>query len=189
MFDDHRSKKVIIVAHCLLNQNSISDGTADFPGQFTEIIDLIMTNHIGIIQLPCPELLCLGLDRRDQNGANRQLLSENTRIRGLMSAQENVEILQNKAEEIVMQIQEYRKHGFQVLGLIGVDRSPSCGIETTSKNGKEEPGKGVFMEVLSETLSKKEITLRMIGTKTSEQEQSIEKIRQFVQELEKGEGI
>ena len=189
MFDDHRSKKVIILAHCLLNQNAISDGTADFPSQFKEIIDLLMTNHIGMIQLPCPELLCLGLDRSDQNGANRPLLTENTRIRGLMNKKGNVEILQHKAEEIVMQIQEYRKHGFQVLGLIGVDRSPSCGIETTSKNGKEEHGKGVFMEVLSETLSKKGVTLRMIGTKTSEKEQSIEKIRQFVQAFARGEGI
>ena len=30
MFTDGRSKKVIFLAHCLLNQNSISDGTADF---------------------------------------------------------------------------------------------------------------------------------------------------------------
>ena len=28
MFTDGRSKKVVFVAHCLLNQNSISDGTA-----------------------------------------------------------------------------------------------------------------------------------------------------------------
>lgn len=59
MFDDARSKRVIVLSHCLLNRNSISDGTADFPGQFTEIIELLMANCIGMIQLPCPELLCL----------------------------------------------------------------------------------------------------------------------------------
>ena len=32
MFTDARSKRVIFVAHCVLNQNAISDGTADFPG-------------------------------------------------------------------------------------------------------------------------------------------------------------
>jgi len=31
MFNDNRSKKVILVSHCLLNQNSISDGTRIFP--------------------------------------------------------------------------------------------------------------------------------------------------------------
>ena len=69
MFDDHRSKKIIILSHCLLNQNSISDGTADYPSQFNEIIELIMMNNIGIIQLPCPEMLCLGMDRKDKDGA------------------------------------------------------------------------------------------------------------------------
>jgi uncharacterized protein YbbK (DUF523 family) len=58
--------------------------------------------------------------------------------------------------------------------------SPSCGIETTSKNGDEKPGQGVFMEVLSEVLSNNGITLPMIGTKTSEKEQSVEKIKQFL---------
>ena len=58
MFDDNRGKSIIVVAHCLLNQNSISDGTADFPGQFRELIDLIMANGMGLIQLPCPEMTC-----------------------------------------------------------------------------------------------------------------------------------
>lgn len=31
MFNDGRSKKVIFIAHCLLNQNAISDGTAVYP--------------------------------------------------------------------------------------------------------------------------------------------------------------
>ena len=182
MFDDFRSKRVIILAHCLLNQNSISDGTADLPSQFNEIIELLMTNRIGMIQLPCPELLCLGLDRRDKDGAKRPLLHENTRIRELMSETENVRRLQQKAEEMVKQIQEYQKHGFHVLGLIGVDRSPSCGIETTSRNGAEEQGKGVFMEILSKELAKQAVMIRMTGTKTSEKETSLKKIRQFVHE-------
>jgi len=88
MFNDARSKKIIIVAHCLLNQNSISDGTADFPSQFVKIINLLMTNNIGIIQLPCPELTCLGLDRQDKYGAKRDLLLENSRIRNLLVKQE-----------------------------------------------------------------------------------------------------
>ena len=34
MFTDGRSKKVVFIAHCILNQNSISDGTAVFPAAF-----------------------------------------------------------------------------------------------------------------------------------------------------------
>lgn len=38
------------------------------------------------------------------------------------------------------------------------------------------------MKILSETLSANGITLRMIGTKTSEKELSLEKIREFIDE-------
>ena len=179
MFDDARSKKVVLVAHCLLNQNSISDGTADFPSQFEEVIDILTINHIGLIQMPCPELTCLGLDRGDTEGAKRPLLKENTRIRGLMGEQEHIRMLRHQADVLVSQIQEYQRHGCQLLGVIGVNRSPSCGVETTSKDGIESPGKGVFTEVLTETLAHHGISLPMIGTKTSEVESSIERVRQL----------
>ena len=31
MFTDGRSRRVVFLAHCLLNQNAISDGTAEVP--------------------------------------------------------------------------------------------------------------------------------------------------------------
>jgi len=182
MFDDHRSKKVIIVAHCLLNQNAISDGTADYPGQFTELIDLILANQIGLIQLPCPELICLGLERNDPQGVKRPILQENTRIRGLLCQVNNLERLQDKAQELVTQIEEYRGHAFQVLGLIGVNRSPSCGVETTTKGNKEVNGPGVFIELISEACRKKGQALKMIGVKTSQKDEAIKIVCKFIEE-------
>ena len=38
MFTDGRSKKVIFLAHCLLNQNAISAGTAVCPAAFRELV-------------------------------------------------------------------------------------------------------------------------------------------------------
>jgi len=61
MFTDGRSKKVVFIAHCILNQNSISDGTAVFPAAFKEVIKKFLDADIGIVQMPCPELCCLGL--------------------------------------------------------------------------------------------------------------------------------
>lgn len=181
MFNDKRSKKVIIIAHCLLNQNSISDGTADLPSQFDQVINILMSNKIGIIQLPCPELTCLGLDRQDINGAKRELLLENTRIRYLLERNENQKILMNKVKEIVAQIEEYLKHDFQIIGIIGVNRSPSCGIETTTIDGTEKEGSGIFMKILEEELMKKNIHIRMIGSKTSMEKESIEMIKRFLE--------
>jgi predicted secreted protein len=180
MFTDNRSKKLILAAHCLLNQNSISDGTADFPAQFRDIVALLMEGQIGIVQLPCPELTCLGLDRQDPNGAARDLLSENTRIRGLLETERHLETLRAKALEIAAEIEEYKLHGFEVLGLIGIDRSPSCGVETTSRNSLETAGKGVFVAVLEEELMDRGIHLPMIGVKTSRVAESIDKLKKFL---------
>ena len=182
MFDDVRSKKIILVAHCLLNQNSISDGTADCPSQFAEVVGLLMASRIGIVQLSCPEMLCLGLDRRDRQGGQRPLLEENTRIRRLMSEPGSLARLRAKAEEVTVQVQEYRSNGFEVLGLVGVNRSPSCGVETTTREGREEAGTGVFMEVLSQILLHAGPPVRMLGVKTSQAQESVGRLRQFVEE-------
>ncbi len=180
MFDDARSKKLVILSHCLLNQNSISDGTADCPSQFTEIIGLLMENGIGMLQLPCPEVVCLGLDRMDREGGKRPVLQENARIRALMSRDGSMAALREKVTETVGQVQEYRSCGFKVIGVIGINRSPSCGVETTTRNNHEERGTGVFMGLLSEAFAARGQTMRMIGVKTSDKEESIEKVRELL---------
>src|SRR5699024_432892 len=53
MFTDGRSKKVIFLAHCLLNQNAISDGTAVCPAAFGELIQLLLDREVGVVQMPC----------------------------------------------------------------------------------------------------------------------------------------
>jgi len=180
MFDDARSKKIVLVSHCLLNQNSISDGTADLPSQFNQVVDILVNHNIGIVQMPCPELTCLGLDRGDERGAQRPLLEENTRIRALLCEPENLETLRQMADGLVRQVEQYQQHGFEVVGVIGVNRSPSCGVETTSKDGAEAPGKGVFMQILLETISNRGITLPATGTKTQQPEASVENVRRLL---------
>lgn len=50
MFTDARSKRVIFVAHCLLNQNSISDGTADYPGVNEAILQTLLKAKVGAVK-------------------------------------------------------------------------------------------------------------------------------------------
>ncbi len=180
MFADQRSKKIVVVSHCLLNQNSISDGTADCPSQFKEVVDVLMADNVGIIQLPCPELLCLGLDRQDEHGAERELLQENSRIGVLMQQDENLTCLRVKAHEVAEQLQEYKRHGFTIVGLIGVDRSPSCGVSTTSIAGQEKSGKGVFVQILSEELERQGLVVEMVGTKTSKVRESLMTVQRLL---------
>ncbi|WP_297871399.1 CD3072 family TudS-related putative desulfidase [uncultured Oscillibacter sp.] len=163
MFCDGRSKKIVFIAHCFLNQNSISDGTAVCPAVCRELVECLMNADIGMVQMPCPELCCLGLDRGNAEGAGSPVVVENTRIRGALKQEKASQTLTLLAEGVVRQILEYRRFGFEILGIIGANRSPSCGVDTTSDHNEEVEGMGLFMEELSRLLSENRISVPMIG--------------------------
>lgn len=180
MFTDARSKKIILISHCILNQNSISDGTADYPGTNESILKLLMESNVGIIQMPCPEILCLGLDRGDIHGGEREVVVENTRIRQRLNKPASTEIINNFVNQVIFQIEEYIKNGFKIMGIIGINRSPSCGINTTSKNNQEVVGQGVFIEILTKALEEKGIIIDMVGIKTSETEKALIDVKRLL---------
>lgn len=181
MFQDARGRKVVFIAHCMMNQNSISDGTASFPGTNEIVLRLLLDAKVGVVQMPCPEMNCLGLDRGDPEGANRPLLEENSRIRDAMSQTGTRRVLQTLVDHVVFQMEEYRKHSFEILGMIGINRSPSCGVNTTSSGGMEVIGMGVFFQALAEELARRNITdIPVIGVKDSEPEKTEQAVKQLL---------
>lgn len=106
MFDDGRSRKVIFLAHCFLNQNAISDGTADYPAVHRPFVDFLLDHNISIFQMPCPEFTCLGLDRGNIQGAESPVTVENTRIRREMQKAESDRKLDILADYVVSQAKE-----------------------------------------------------------------------------------
>ena len=168
MFTDIRSQKVVFIAHCLLNQNSISDGTAVYPAAFKDMIQMFLDADVGIVQMPCPELCCLGLDRGNIRGADSPVVVENTRIRREMQKTDTYEKLTSLADYVMLQLLEYRKYGFQILGIIGANRSPNCGVETTSDCDQETDGMGLFMEILNRRLAAENLSIPMLGIKGSD---------------------
>lgn len=179
MFTDIRGRKIALVSHCILNQNSISDGTADFICSDYGVVNLLLQSGIGIIQMPCPELNCLGLDRGNVKGAESPVIVENSRIRKAMNKREAKEKLNIIVDNLIYQIEEYLKHGFTITGIVGINRSPSCGVNTTSKNNMEVEGTGVFISHLQKELKKKKIVIPMVGIKASETKKSIRTIKRL----------
>ncbi len=178
MFDDGRSKRVVFIAHCFLNQNSISDGTAVYPAAFKEVIDSFLNTDTSIVQMPCPELCCLGLDRGNTYGADSPIVIENTRIRSEMKRDCYRSKLSSLADYVVQQILEYKNYGFEVIGIIGANRSPNCGVDTTSDDNEEISGMGLFMEKISLQLSEKNVSIPMIGLKgTDDIQQKLQRLR------------
>ena len=174
MFTDIRSKRVIFLAHCIPNQNAISDGTAGYPAAHTDLIRTLLDAQVGIVQMPCPELCCLGLDGGDPQGAERP----NTRIRAALGAPEAAAQLDRLVDHVMLQIREYRRHGFTVVGIVGVNRSPSCGVDTTSDRDRELPGQGVFLARLTAALDTAGLSIPVVGVKCTPE--AMDKIRSIL---------
>jgi len=115
LIEDKRSKKVAIVAHCLLNQNAKVNGFAFFPAMIKPLIDILHHNNFGVIQLPCPETTFSGTRRWWYVREQYNTPGYRAHCRRIL-------------EPIVSQIVEYQKEGYKVV-IIGLDGSPSCGVK------------------------------------------------------------
>lgn len=133
----HRSKKIIYTAHCILNQNSVIRDWERAKGAFNDIVRVLLDKSISIVQLPCPEFLFLGEDRPAMTKEEYDTEEYRTVCKDLVI-------------NIINQMKEYVQNGYDIIGLLGIEASPSC---DTLGN------KGIFMEELQGLLTVEDIQL------------------------------
>ena len=169
MIQDKRSRKIVVVAHCILNQNSRVLGIAYYPGMINEIVDVLKKCEVGVIQMLCPELTYAGLLRRSQTKEQYDTPAFRRHCRQIASG-------------IVDQIEEYINNGFKVLAVLGVDGSPTCGVDETStgyKEAKFTKAPGILIEELQSELKGRKVVVPMKGvehTRASQDAAWLEKI-------------
>jgi predicted secreted protein len=162
-------KKIIFVSHCILNtaskvvlynQQDI-DAEEDLRLRF---VSKALNAGVQFVQLPCPEFTLYG-SRRWGHVSNQ---FDNPFFR-----QHCRKIL----KPIIQQLKEYlSKPSFEVLGIVGIDGSPSCGVDYTceadwygafdGREGLEDTLKtvklvskhGVFMDELESMLKEEGLT-------------------------------
>jgi len=179
-FKDRRSKRVVLVAHCVLNQNAKLDRCAHYPGAMVEVARALIDSGVGIVQMPCPELLCLGLDRAVAAGGRPTVEEEDTRIGRLMAADEARGTCLRLARELAFQVSEYLANGFEVVGVIGINGSPTCGVESGWSDGWETPEPGVFIEALAETFRAEGIEVPIRGVRAIEPEAASKVVQELL---------
>lgn len=77
-------------------------------------------------------------------------------------------MLMVQVDYVMKQITEYNAYGFEIIGIIGANRSPNCGVETTSDFNKEISGKGIFMSELSNRIKAENLNIPMLGIKDTD---------------------
>ena len=83
--------------------------------------------------------------------------------------------LQALVEQVLWQISEYEAHGFTVCGIVGMNRSPCCGVDTTSDRDQEIAGQGVFISAIQSALQAAGYSIPMVGIKAGPE--ALERIR------------
>ncbi len=132
---DERSKKVIFLSHCILNENTRYFGGACCKGINTDFLKDLLTMDCGVVQLPCPEQLVWG-------GIYKKLLwlpmgAGKRPAYYLLRLVYPLFLLYTKcrfhrlASKTVSLLRDYMSNGFEVVGILGVDGSPSCGVNKT----------------------------------------------------------
>ncbi|WP_297134555.1 CD3072 family TudS-related putative desulfidase [Terrisporobacter sp.] len=162
-------EKILVVSHCILNKASKVKGynmeEMEEENQLRkELLKEVFDKDIELLQLPCPEFIMYGSKRwgHVKNQFDNPFFRKNCK-----------EIL----NPIIEQLKEYNnsKDRFQILGIVSVEGSPSCGYNLTCKGnyGGELGGcsnlqekiesivmvneAGVFMEELEMLLNKNDL--------------------------------
>lgn len=161
---DKRSMKVVVCTHCILNQNAKLEGIAGWPGIIDEVMSVITRSGAGVLQMECPEMIYEGIGRFDKS-------VEQYRCHEFKRLSENI------AVQVVDQVENYLHWGYEIPAILAIDGSPTCGFNLTQsapewrgrvagmewKTVRYIPGPGVFLEVLSDLLKKRNLNIPIIG--------------------------
>lgn len=170
-------QSILFVSHCILNTAAkvvlYNQAEIDAEEQLRRrFVGRALETGVQLIQLPCPEFTLYGPSRWGHTREQFDNPFFRAHCRRLL-------------EPVVRQLQAYLdpREGmyYRVLGVVGIEGSPSCGVSRTCSgpwggelSGRGDlfeavgqvhstPGMGVLMEELSELLAQAGIDLPMVG--------------------------
>ncbi len=188
---DVRSRRVVFLSHCLLNQNVRYLGGATQAGVVPGAVSRFVEEGVGLYQMPCPEQVAWGGALKPWivrfYGAERSLAY---RLRGVLLPLFEVytrSVYRRLARRVARDAEDYVRAGFDVVGVIGVGDSPSCGVRHKLDLRRALPvvaaldlqtvdtrtfnmravrdaiveGEGVFIQALREQFRRRQIAVEM----------------------------
>ena len=162
MSDDRRSGTMVAAINCVLNQNARADGAATCPGMNGAVLDVLRKHGVGVIQMPCPEMVCLGVGRAGKAGAS---------IRDALDTAVGQSRCGELAVSLVDTIEAFLHDGYTVAAVLGGDvRSPGCAVPfPLDLDSREERAGdwGVFMRALVDELHGRGIEIPIRGIRDS----------------------
>jgi predicted secreted protein len=155
------SRRVVFVPHCLLNQSVRSLGREN--SSVKEVVKFFADAEVGMVQLPCPEVEFDG-------GLERKAKPKECYDRIYRRCCRKV------SAKILTQIRRYLERDYNVLGILGVEFSPTCGVYRVENGRKVVPGKGILMEEIEKGMQSQNFQVPIISVNTSNVFSTLEKL-------------
>lgn len=125
-------------------------------------------------------MLYLGLARQTDRSISPSVESEDTRIAQRMKEAGGRAVVSRIAQNTAQQVEDYLNNHFSVIGIVGINGSPSCGVETTWSNDSETGGYGVLISELSNQLKKVDTRIPIRGIKSRDVVEAVKTIRELI---------
>jgi predicted secreted protein len=156
-------KKVVFVPHCILNQNVRASGKEKTNGAIKEVVNFFTEAEIGIVQLPCPEVEFDG-------GLDREFKAKEKYNSAYREHCKSISL------EILKTVKKYLEKEYKVLGILGIEFSPTCGVYRVENSRKIIPGKGILIEELEREMQKNNFQVPIIAINLNNIFSSLEKL-------------
>lgn len=125
----------------------------EYPCMIWELLKLCRTYILGIEQMPCPEFVFAGYPRE----ACTKTQYEKKGLRRVCSKLANV---------VVEDVVRFLRANLKVVGIVGVARSPSCGVSEVYvgdlNKSKLLRGAGIFIEEIQKTLDERNLNIQFL---------------------------
>jgi len=155
--------KVLVVAHCVLNRSTRwwrnGRPLEKNQGPVREILEFLAKYNIGAFQLPCPEFTAVGNPRPPATK------DDYLNVTGFKEHCRRLAV--KAAEQLRTLVQKSRNPRIKIMAIVGVERSPTCGVKSTPRTLNGETRflceKGIFLEMLEKEISKNGLKVPIIG--------------------------
>jgi len=171
-------ERIVFASHCILNQATRAwGGTGDASrerGMISEVIEVLSRHGVGIVQIGCPEFSLHGNPRpaRDKGGYDKE------EFRGRC-----MEIASEAVEHMVEMQEKGRDPRIRVVAVLGVEGSPSCGVERTPGAADEH---GHLIDALKEEMARSglEIPVLDVSLREGERRMRLERLEDLLRETD-----
>ena len=138
VYENNKYERAIVISFCLLNQFMRAVGAKKYKKNLhVPILEWAIENNIAIISLPCPEYSYEGINRKAA-GIERYDIPE------------YINHCNKLAKEVVTMLNDHIDKGIQIKAIIGVNGSPSCGVNYNKKDNINEKKTGIFINEIKD---------------------------------------